>query len=60
SSILGGTRTWTIGQAIQSAYFTSQQYNIAAALSTVLMVMLGVILFLYARVVGTENIEDLI
>jgi spermidine/putrescine transport system permease protein len=60
SSILGGKNTWTIGQSIQFAYFTNQQYNIAAALSTMLMVLLGLILFLYARVVGTENIEDLV
>ncbi|TIC85643.1 ABC transporter permease [Nocardioides sp. GY 10127] len=60
SSILGGKETYTIGQAIQNAYFTTQQYNVAAALSTLLMAILGIILFLYARVVGTENIEDLI
>lgn len=60
SSILGGARTWTIGQSIQFAYFTNQQYNIAAALSTVVMVILGLILFAYARVFGTENIEGMI
>jgi spermidine/putrescine transport system permease protein len=60
SSILGGKNTWTIGQSIQFAYFTGQQYNIAAALSTLLMVLLGIILFAYARVFGTENIEDLV
>ncbi len=60
SSILGGKNTWTIGQSIQFAYFTNQQYNVAAALSTLLMVLLGIILFLYARVFGTENIEDLV
>ena len=60
SSILGGKDTWTIGQSIQFAYFTDQQYNIAAALSTLLMALLGIILFAYARVFGTENIEDLV
>jgi spermidine/putrescine transport system permease protein len=58
AALLGGTGTYTIGQAIQDAYLTNQQYNVAAALSTVLMVVLGVILFVYARVAGTENIED--
>lgn len=60
ASLLGGSRTYVIGQAIQDAYLTNQQYNVAAALATILMVVLGVILFVYARVAGTENIEDLV
>jgi spermidine/putrescine transport system permease protein len=60
SALLGGVNTYTIGQAIQDAYLSNQQYNIAAALSTVLMVILGVIMFLYARIFGTENIENLV
>jgi spermidine/putrescine transport system permease protein len=60
ASLLGGTHTYMIGQAIQDAYLTNQQYNVAAALSTVLMVVLGIILFAYARIAGTDNIEDLI
>ena len=60
ASLLGGTHTYMIGQAIQDAYLTNQQYNVAAALSTVLMVVLGIILFAYARIAGTENIEDLV
>jgi len=60
ASLLGGTHTYMIGQAIQDAYLTNQQYNVAAALSTVLMIVLGLILFAYARIAGTENIEDLV
>ncbi|WP_420369247.1 ABC transporter permease [Curtobacterium sp. L1-20] len=60
SALLGGTNTYTIGQAIQDAYSGNQQYNVAAALSTVLMVVLGVILFIYARVSGTDDLEDLV
>lgn len=60
ASLLGGTNTYTIGQAIQDSYLTNQQYNVAAALSTILMIILGLILFAYARVAGTENIEDLV
>jgi spermidine/putrescine transport system permease protein len=60
SALLGGTNTYTIGQAIEDAYLQNQQFNIAAALSTVLMVMLGVIMFVYARLFGTENIENLV
>lgn len=60
SALLGGVNTYTIGQAIQDAYLTNQQFNVAAALSTVLMVLLGVIMFAYARIFGTENIENLV
>jgi spermidine/putrescine transport system permease protein len=60
ASLLGGSHTYVIGQAIQDAYLTNQQYNVAAALSTILMVVLGIILFVYARIAGTENIEDLV
>lgn len=60
ASLLGGTHTYVIGEAIQDAYLTNQQYNVAAALSTVLMVVLGLILFAYARIAGTDNIEDLV
>jgi spermidine/putrescine transport system permease protein len=60
ASLLGGTHTYVIGEAIQDAYLTNQQYNVAAALSTILMIVLGLILFAYARIAGTENIEDLV
>jgi spermidine/putrescine transport system permease protein len=60
ASLLGGSHTYVIGQAIQDAYLTNQQYNVAAALSTILMIVLGIILFAYARIAGTENIEDLV
>ena len=60
ASLLGGRNTYMIGQAIQDSFLTNQQYNVAAALSTVLMVVLGIILFLYAKIAGTENIEDLV
>ena len=60
ASLLGGTGTYVIGQAIQDAYLTNQQFNVAAALSTVLLVVLGLLLFTYARIAGTENIEDLV
>jgi spermidine/putrescine transport system permease protein len=60
AQLLGGKSTYLIGQAIQDTYLTQQSYNVAAALSTVLMIALGVILFAYARVFGTDNIEDLV
>jgi spermidine/putrescine transport system permease protein len=60
AQLLGGKSTYLIGQAIQDTYLTQQSYNVAAALSTVLMIALGIILFAYARVFGTDNIEDLV
>lgn len=60
ASLLGGSNTYTFGQAIQDTYLNSQEYNVASAMSTVLMVALGIILFLYARIVGTDNLEDLV
>jgi len=60
SALLGGVGTYTIGQAIQDSYLTNQQFNVAAALSTVLMVILGIIMFAYARIFGTENLENLV
>jgi spermidine/putrescine transport system permease protein len=60
SSLLGGVGTYTIGQAIQDSYLTNQQFNVAAALSTAMMVVLGIIMFVYARVFGTQNIENLV
>jgi spermidine/putrescine transport system permease protein len=60
ATLLGGANTYVIGQAIQDAYLTTQQFNVAAALSTVLMVVLGAIMLIYARVFGTESIENLV
>jgi spermidine/putrescine transport system permease protein len=60
SALLGGVGTYTIGQAIQDSYLTNQQFNVAAALSTVLMVILGIIMFAYAKIFGTENLENLV
>lgn len=60
AQLLGGQSTYTLGQAIQDVYLIQQQYNVAAALSTVMMLALGIILFAYARIFGTENIEDLV
>ncbi len=67
SALLGGgpgtnfwNGTFNFGQGIQNAYLATQQYNVAAALSTVLMLCLGIVLFAYARIFGTQNIEDLV
>jgi spermidine/putrescine transport system permease protein len=55
ASILGGTNTTMIGNIIQTEYFTNLDYPTAAALSFILMAALLIGVFLYARVLGTED-----
>ena len=55
ASILGGTNTTMIGNVIQTEYFTNLDYPTAAALSFILMAGLLIGVFLYARVLGTED-----
>jgi spermidine/putrescine transport system permease protein len=55
ASILGGTNTTMIGNVIQTEYFTNLDYPTAAALSFILMAALLIGVFLYARVLGTED-----
>jgi spermidine/putrescine transport system permease protein len=55
ATILGGSHTNMIGNAIQTEYFTNLDYPLAAALSFILMVGLLLGVFAYARAVGTEN-----
>ena len=53
--ILGGAKTTMIGNVIQTQYLTNLDYPRAAALSFILMGVLLVGIFLYARVLGTED-----
>jgi spermidine/putrescine transport system permease protein len=55
STILGGTNTTMIGNIIQTQYFTNLDYPTAASLSFILMGILLVGIFLYARALGTED-----
>jgi spermidine/putrescine transport system permease protein len=55
ASILGGTNTTMIGNVIQTEYFTNLDYPTAAALSFILMAALLIGVFIYARVLGTED-----
>jgi spermidine/putrescine transport system permease protein len=55
ASILGGTNTTMIGNVIQTEYFTNLDYPTAAALSFMLMAALLIGVFIYARVLGTED-----
>ena len=56
AQLLGGPNTTMIGNVIQREFLTNNDYPEAAALSFLLMaaILLGV--FLYARVIGTEEL----
>jgi spermidine/putrescine transport system permease protein len=57
ASILGGsTNTTMIGNIIQTQYFTNLNYPTAAALSFILMAILLVGVFIYARLLGTRDV----
>jgi spermidine/putrescine transport system permease protein len=58
ASILGGTRTTMIGNIIQQEYLQNLDYPTAGALSFILMAGLLIGIFLYARVLGTRNIQE--
>jgi spermidine/putrescine transport system permease protein len=56
--ILGGATQTMIGTIIQLKYLEDFQYPFAAALSFILMAVLLVGIVLYARVLGTRQIEE--
>jgi spermidine/putrescine transport system permease protein len=56
AELLGGTDTTMIGQNIQAQYLATQDYPTASALSFILMAVLLVGIFSYARALGTEDV----
>ena len=58
AEILGGTNTTMIGNVIQRAYLNDQNYPQASALSFVLMLGLVIGILIYAKVLGTRQIEE--
>ena len=58
ASILGGTNTTMIGNIIQLEFLQNFHYPAAAALSFILMGILLVGIFIYARVLGARSIEE--
>ena len=56
SEVLGSSSTTMIGQVIQSKYLQTSDYPTAAALSFILMAVLLVGIFAYARALGTEDV----
>ena len=58
ASILGGTGQTMIGNIIQTLYLTNSDYPNASALSIVLMGILMIGIFVYARALGTRDLLD--
>jgi spermidine/putrescine transport system permease protein len=58
ATILGGPGTTMIGNVIETSYLEDLNYPTAAALSSILMIVLLVVIFLYARTFGTEAVEE--
>jgi len=58
AAVLGGPGTRMVGNIIQYNFFDAQNYPMAATLSSILMFLLIVAIYLYARVFGTESIQD--
>jgi len=56
SRLLGNTQTVMIGQVIDSEFLRVQDYSTAAALSFVLMFIIVVIVAMYVRRAGTEEL----
>jgi spermidine/putrescine transport system permease protein len=56
SELLGSSRTTMIGQVIQAQYLTNSNYPAASALSFALMAILLIGIFVYARLLGTEDV----
>ena len=56
SRLLGNTQTVMIGQVIDSQFLRIQDYAVAAALSFVLMLIITVMVAVYVRRAGTEEL----
>ena len=58
ASVLGGTNNTMIGNIIQSQYLVNNAYPTAAAITFVLMAVLLIGIFSYARALGTERVME--
>ena len=56
NAFLGSSETAMVGNVIESQFFTSQNYPIAAALSIVLMAAILLLVSIYVRKSGTEDL----
>lgn len=58
AAVLGGPGTTMVGNIIQYNFFDAQDYPMAAALSSILMFLLIVCIYVYARIFGAEQIQE--
>ena len=58
AALLGTPRQYMIGNVIQSKFLTILDYPTAAALSFILMTLILVGVFLYARALGTKQLTE--
>ncbi|MFD3684665.1 ABC transporter permease [Nocardiopsis sp. NPDC058631] len=58
ASVLGGTHNTMIGNVIRTQYLVNNNYPIAASITFVLMGLLLVGIFTYARALGTERVME--
>jgi len=58
ATILGGPGTTMIGNVIETSYLQDLNYPVAAALSSILMIVLLLVIFLYARTFGTDAVQE--
>jgi spermidine/putrescine transport system permease protein len=58
AALLGTSRQYMVGNVIQSKFITILDYPTAAALSFILMTFILIGVFLYARVLGTQNLTE--
>jgi spermidine/putrescine transport system permease protein len=58
AALLGTPRQYMIGNVIQAKFLTILDYPTAAALSFILMTFILVGVFIYARLLGTQNLTE--
>jgi spermidine/putrescine transport system permease protein len=58
ASVLGGTHNTMIGNIIQTQYLVNNAYPVAAAITFILMGVLLLGIFSYARALGTERVME--
>ena len=58
AQLLGSSRQYMIGNVIQSKFLVVTDYPEAAALSFVLMAVLLIAIFVYARLLGARNLQE--
>jgi spermidine/putrescine transport system permease protein len=56
AELLGGPNQQMIGSVIQTRFLVVRDYSLAAALSIVLMLIILVLVTVYTRLLGTEDL----